>query len=306
MRFRSLAVIFVSFVIVPVWFVAAAQAASDLTDQTATQRTEPTAPRHQLTILEAFVDLEEELIHAIGQNFGPNPVVHLGDVELQVLESTGNVITAALPALPPGSYRLTVRRGILPLPGRIDDFEVTLGAVGPEGPQGPQGPPGEQGAPGPPGPQGEQGPPGPEGPPGPSVGGLLQTPGGVCRPTTVVDAARLNYDEGAAKNVTQETAQVTCTLPPTVLTRTEVSIAFSDPNELRGGCTFYNLFPGSGEPVFVPMVGVPEFPNIGVVILPIDDSDPESTPPHSAVCSVHPTQFLYGVQLTVEPRGGEG
>lgn len=305
MRYRNLAIIFASLATVPLWFVTAAGAAPRPTDQPATHESASAALRHRLTILEAFVDLEEELIHVIGRNFGSSPTVHLSDVELQVLESTDNVITAALSVPPPGSYRLTVRLGILPLPGRIDEFEVTLGAVGPEGPQGP---PGEQGLPGPPGPQGEQGPPGPEGPPGPSVGGLLQTPGGVCRPTTVVDAARLNYDEGAAKNVTQETAQVTCTLPPKSpgLKRTEVSIAFSDPNELRGGCTFYNLFPGSGEPVFVPMVGVPEFPNIGVVILPIDDSDPETTPPHSAVCSVHPTQFLYGVQLTVEPRGGGG
>lgn len=158
MRYRSLTVIFVSLAAIPVWFVAAAEAASHPMDQTAAQETESTALLHQLTVLEAFVDLEEELIHVIGRNFGSNPTVHLGDVELQVLESTDNVITAALSALPPGSYRLTVRRGILPLPGRSDDFEMTLGAAGPPGPEGPAGPPGPQGDPGPPG---EPGPPGP-------------------------------------------------------------------------------------------------------------------------------------------------
>lgn len=132
------------------------------------------------TILEVFVDQEEERIFVVGRDFGSTPSADLSEIELEILESSNDLILATLPtSLPPGSYRLRVSRGILP---RFSDvFEVALGAVGPEGPPGEQGPPG---LPGPPGPPGEPGPPGPSGPLSgwvPSLVGELVTilPGGV-------------------------------------------------------------------------------------------------------------------------------
>lgn len=124
----------------------------------------PAVGQTPLEVLEVFVDLDEEVLHVVGRNFGSSPTVRLGNEDLEVLEASEHVLTAALPPLPPGTYRLEARRG----PGngapKYDEFEVTLGAIGPEGSQGPQGDPGPQG---PPGPQGDPGSAGPQGPPGP-------------------------------------------------------------------------------------------------------------------------------------------
>ena len=76
-------------------------------------------------------------------------------------------LSGGLPA--PGDYRLKVSTG---QPFRKkDEFEITIGAVGPEGPQGPQGeqgPVGPQGEQGPAGVAGAQGPVGPQGEQGPT------------------------------------------------------------------------------------------------------------------------------------------
>ena len=83
--------------------------------------------------------------------------------------ATASDLVAALPgALPPGTYRLTVRRGLANArrhPGNVssDELDLSIGATGPPGPRGdmgPQGPPGPRGDPGGPGPAGPPGPPG--------------------------------------------------------------------------------------------------------------------------------------------------
>jgi hypothetical protein len=126
------------------------------------------AQQPRLTILEAFVDSGRGQIHVFGRGFGSAPDVRLGGIELGIVASTDHIITAILPGFPDGSYRLRVARGPGDGASQSDEFEVTIGVVGPEGPQGLRGPQGSQGPEGPEGPQGAQGPAGPQGSPGPS------------------------------------------------------------------------------------------------------------------------------------------
>lgn len=126
----------------------------------------PPVLAQQLTIREALVDFDAERIYVIGEGFGSSPGASLAGDDLMILESTDSVITTELPMLPPGSYLLRVSHSQGQDGARVDEFELTLGAVGPEGPQGPQGEVGPQGPQGPQGPVGETGPVGPAGPPG--------------------------------------------------------------------------------------------------------------------------------------------
>jgi hypothetical protein len=75
---------------------------------------------------------------------GP-PAVYLDGVLLTLVSSSSTQIVASMPALPAGSFRLTVGAGV---------FDVTNGAIGPAGPAGP---PGAKGPAGPTGPQGPAG-----------------------------------------------------------------------------------------------------------------------------------------------------
>jgi hypothetical protein len=81
--------------------------------------------------------------------------VALDDVLLPLNSgSSDTMLTVGLPAFAaanPGTYRLMILAG-----KDYDDFELTIGAVGPEGPIGPQGDPGPQGDLGPAGPQDTQ------------------------------------------------------------------------------------------------------------------------------------------------------
>lgn len=129
-----------------------------------------------LAIAEVLVDHDAGRLYIMGQNFGANPTARLGGVDLEILEVADNLITAVLPSLAPGSYRLEVSRVFLLL-RQTDVFEVTLGAVGPVGPLGPQGVPGPVGPQGPQGPQGPAGPMGPAGPEGPQGPQGEQGPG---------------------------------------------------------------------------------------------------------------------------------
>jgi hypothetical protein len=109
-------------------------------------------------------------IVVFGSNFGDTPKVTLSGTSLPVAEigQTASGLTKVTAGVntqfPPGSYVLLVSTGTLV----SEEFELTLGAVGPQGPQGPVGPQGPQGFQGPAGPQGPKGDAGPQGPDGPA------------------------------------------------------------------------------------------------------------------------------------------
>ena len=114
---------------------------------------------------------------------------------LAIVSSTNTKLVATLPALPPGSYLLTVGYGLGE--PQFDQAWITVGGsgvAGPQGPPGPPGPPGPTGATGPQGPTGQTGlkgdtgatgPQGPPGPPGPQ--GEPGTSGPVCVAGDVVE-----------------------------------------------------------------------------------------------------------------------
>lgn len=147
----------------------------------------------QPTITEARAD--GGVLRIMGFNLGGvRPRVALGTLALSVVSATATQIDALVPgSVAPGSYLLTIDVGRGKSDdneGKIDEFWVTIGAVGPQGPagsagpqgvRGPMGPQGLQGlagpagnagatgatgAPGPSGPQGAIGPAGPSGPGG--------------------------------------------------------------------------------------------------------------------------------------------
>jgi Collagen triple helix repeat (20 copies) len=111
-----------------------------------------------------------------GTGFGTAPGVALGGVILGgvVVNSIGTSLTASSPALPPGTYELTVQSG----GNKSIAFEMTLGAQGPVGLTGPQGPAGAAGATGPAGAQGLPGPAGASGAAGSSGAAGPQGPAG--------------------------------------------------------------------------------------------------------------------------------
>jgi len=125
------------------------------------------------TIATAAVSTDQTTLFVTGANFGSRPLVILANIVLGGVQvsSTGGQLTALMPALPPGSYRLVVSRGSGS--DRTAAMDVTVGAVGPKGdtgatgPEGPQGAKGDQGETGPQGVKGDTGPQGPIGPQGP-------------------------------------------------------------------------------------------------------------------------------------------
>jgi hypothetical protein len=132
-------------------------------------------------ILSATVSADQSTLFVTGAYFGSRPLVTLGNVVLGGVQvaATGTQLTALMPALPPGTYRLMISsRGSGS--DRTATFELTIGTTGPKGetgatgadgrvgPKGDTGDTGPQGAKGDPGPQGPTGPPGPEGPEGPA------------------------------------------------------------------------------------------------------------------------------------------
>ncbi len=157
---------------------------------------DPSMPGHHLLIkgVEVVVDesTPETTFTIKGQDFDfvnlSDLVVTLGDVGPLTIPGTPTdvEIVATYPAvLAAGEYLLSVSTGSGQ--SRHDEYDLTIGAVGPQGepgPQGPQGPQGEmgmtgpqgpvgpegaqgpQGEVGPQGPQGDVGPQGPQGPPG--------------------------------------------------------------------------------------------------------------------------------------------
>ena len=95
-------------------------------------------------------------------------------------DGTWTVVTE-LPALPAGSYALTVSTGAERY--QFDSFELTLGAVGPQGEPGPAGADGAPGATGPQGPAGPTGATGPQGPKGDTGATGATGPQGPAGPT---------------------------------------------------------------------------------------------------------------------------
>ena len=96
-----------------------------------------------------------------GQNFGSQPKVLLGEVELVVESSSNQEIVAQLPtpSFLPGTHLLTVGNGtIRPWPRfLVATLDVMIGAGGSTGLEGPKGDQGDAGADGARGPKGDQG-----------------------------------------------------------------------------------------------------------------------------------------------------
>src|SRR4029079_5912529 len=121
-------------------------------------------------VTSVMLSADQTILFVLGRFFDQRTILILGDYVLGGVQvaPTGTQITALMPALPPGTYRLTIARiGDSPTSGRTVSVDVTLGAVGPPGPRRDIGPPGPQGETGPAGPQGLQGVAGPTGPAGP-------------------------------------------------------------------------------------------------------------------------------------------
>ena len=189
-------------------------------DQKGPQKPKKATP--QLVITTAAVSADETTLLVGGHNFGANPRVTVGGIELSpvTVDSTGTMLSAPLPTLPPGTYALTVWRG--PSATQAAFFVVTIGEQGPAGPPGPTGatgPPGEPGPPGPagangtngaPGAPGPQGPPGPAGPTGPAgPAGPAGSPGVVS--TVYVNGEGADPVNGSAFAFLSATAQVAIT-----------------------------------------------------------------------------------------------
>src|SRR6185295_6238283 len=148
-------------------------------------------------ILAVFVNRSTNTVTATGSGLGNTASVRLANVTLTLVSVSSNQVIATLPtpALPPNSYRLTLRNAS----GGINatfDLDLTIGPAGPAGPTGAPGPSGLQGVPGATGPQGPaglQGPPGPTGATGPAgaVGppGPAGSPGGGGFNLVVVDSS---------------------------------------------------------------------------------------------------------------------
>jgi microcystin-dependent protein len=129
-----------------------------------------------LRITAAVADVEAGTLTIFGEHFRPGRRLDVelgGHGPLTVTLDTDTIIGATLPPdVEAGDYRLTVSAGVGE--SRRDEFDLTIGAVGPPGETGPEGPQGPQGEQGPTGPQGPKGDPGDAGlAPGSAAGDLL-------------------------------------------------------------------------------------------------------------------------------------
>jgi hypothetical protein len=164
----------------------------------ATQAFAAKAPEPPLRITEVALNFLAETMTIKGQSFANGPLtVTLGNLGNITTQCATNFL--AIPQLITCDFSST---GGLPIDGdyllriftgsdanQIDEYDLTIGAVGPQGPQGatgatgpqgptgatgPAGPQGPQGNTGPAGPQGAQGPTGPQGPQGPTLLSVAQ------------------------------------------------------------------------------------------------------------------------------------
>jgi hypothetical protein len=117
-------------------------------------------PGAQLNIIEVQTDVSDPsnpkfTIFGENMDVGPGPLsVTLGASTnvLNIISENPTVIEAELnETIPAGDYLLAVSRGIGK--SQNDEYDLTIGAIGPKGLQGERGPSGEDGSPGIPGPQ---------------------------------------------------------------------------------------------------------------------------------------------------------
>ena len=87
------------------------------------------SPPPQLIILEAVPNTQDGVLTIVGINFGATaPTVMLSGQTLAIQSFSDFQIVAALPALPPGTYLLTVSRG--PATVENNSFSLTIGPGG--------------------------------------------------------------------------------------------------------------------------------------------------------------------------------
>jgi len=126
--------------------------------------------RTELIIMEVSMDFDINTLTIKGMSFDceDTPMVTLGSDStlLPIISCTDTEIVADLPAVGDGGYRLIVSTGTSPT--NYDQFDLTIGAVGPQGEQGKLGPQGDPGSQGVQGKLGDQGPQGKPGEPGPA------------------------------------------------------------------------------------------------------------------------------------------
>lgn len=157
-----------AFLVVMQSISLSASGPGDRTNERATDDDDP-KPRVSSVMLSA----DQTILFVLGRYFDQRTFLILGDFVLGGVQvsPTGDQITALMPRLAPGTYRLVIARvGDSPTSGRATTADVTIGAVGPRGPRGetgPIGPEGSRGETGPRGPEGPQGPTGAQGPTGP-------------------------------------------------------------------------------------------------------------------------------------------
>jgi len=123
-------------------------------------------------ITSVVLSADQTILFISGRNLDRTATVILGNFVLGGVQVSpaGDQLTALMPAVGPGTYRLVIVRRSSDGSSKAATADVTVGAVGPRGPQGevgPRGPQGEIGLTGPDGPQGVQGIQGPIGPIGP-------------------------------------------------------------------------------------------------------------------------------------------
>lgn len=155
----------------------------------------PLPPGQGLSITEVLVEFgPSDTLTIVGESFDTNGTLEVTFGEfgpLNIVSVTPTQIIAecppdenAIPTCVEGDYLLTVSTGVGQ--SKNDEYDLTIGALGPQGevgdrgptgPQGPQGVQGRQGAQGSQGPQGPQGPEGPKGPPGGDGEGSQGPPG---------------------------------------------------------------------------------------------------------------------------------
>jgi Collagen triple helix repeat (20 copies) len=115
------------------------------------------------TIAAAAVSTDQSTLYVVGTNFNRSSIavnlhgITLGGVQV---DASGKRLSAVMPVLPPGTYRLVIMNGRGGNQDSWDALDVTLGTHGPVGPQGPEG---ARGPVGPQGPIGETGPQGVKG-----------------------------------------------------------------------------------------------------------------------------------------------
>lgn len=128
---------------------------------------------------------------------------------------------------------------------------------------------------------------------------VMSTGGSACQPTTPADATLVAYLDGAA--TTRAPASVSCALVSSMPGHRQAGAAVMFSSDTRdwskSRCAFFNAFPSRRLEVRV--VGIPGREHIGVAEFPADKAGFAAA---SAVCTLHPRQKLYGLDIYLEPH----